>query len=109
MSIVRMFSSNLPSSYNETRKFKFISSSSLSSWANTFEIQEFRLKIEIFHKHSKICPMSIMRSLHHTMNLENSKFFRLRHSFHGLAPLKLRNFDQKLKYSITTQKFAQCL
>src|ERR1044072_3388408 len=74
---------------------------------NTFEIQEFRPKIEIFHKHSKICPMSIMRSLHHTMKLENSIFFRLRHSFHGLTPLKFKNFNQKLKYSISTQKFAQ--
>src|ERR1044072_6137679 len=109
MSIVRMFSSNLPSSYNETRKFKFISTSSLISWANTFEIQEFRLKIEIFHKHSKISPMSTMRSLHHTMKLENLIFFRLRHSFHGLTPLKFKNFDQKFKYSISTQKSAQCL
>src|ERR1044072_1090599 len=87
----------------------FFSTSSLISWANTFEIQEFRPKIEIFHKHSKICHMSIMRSLHHTMKLENSIFFQLRHSFHGLTPLKLKNFDQKLKYSINTKKIAQCL
>src|ERR1044072_482128 len=59
----------------------FFSTSSLISRANTFETQVFRPKIEIFHKHSKICPMSIMRSLHHTMKLENSIFFRLRHSF----------------------------
>src|ERR1044072_3623052 len=97
MSTVRMLSLNLPSSYNETRKFKFFSTSSLISWANTFETQEFQPKIEIFHKHSKICPMSIMRSLHHTMKLENSIFLRLHHSFHGLTPLKLQNFDQKLK------------
>src|ERR1044072_3184018 len=51
--------------------------------------------------------MSIMRSLHHTMKLENSNFFRLRHSFYGLTPLKFKNFNQKLKDSISTQKFAQ--
>src|ERR1044072_6395266 len=99
-------------SFHHTMKLEnsiFFSTTSLISWANTFETQEFRPKIEIFHKHSKICPMSIMRSLHHTMKLENSIFFRLRHSFHGLTPLKLKNIDRKLKYSISTQKFAQCL
>src|ERR1044072_431652 len=97
MSIMRMFSLNLPSSYNETCKFQFFSPSSLITWTNTFETQEFRPKIEIVHKHSKNFPMCIVRSLHHTMKLENSICFPIRHSFHGLTPLKLKNFDQKLK------------
>src|ERR1044072_3087910 len=41
----------------------------------------------------------------------NSKilfFFGFRHSFRGLTPLKLKNFDQKLKISIITLKFSRC-
>src|ERR1044072_3958573 len=41
----------------------------------------------------------------------NSKiliFFGFRHSFHRLTPLKLKNFDQKLKISIITLKFSGC-
>src|ERR1044072_9305388 len=59
----------------------FFSTSSLISLANTFETQEFRPKIEIFHKHSKNCPMSIMRMFsyilpfHHTTKLEIFSFF----------------------------------
>src|ERR1044072_1698815 len=43
--------------------------------------------------------------------LLNSKillFFGFRHSFRGLTPLKLKNFDQKLKISIITLKFSRC-
>src|ERR1044072_3580413 len=35
-------------------------------------------------------------------------FFRFRHSFRGLTPLKPKNFNQKLKIFIITQIFAEC-
>src|ERR1044072_4442583 len=41
----------------------------------------------------------------------NSKiliFFGFCHSFRGLTPLKPKNFDQKLKFFIITQIFAEC-
>src|ERR1044072_7757767 len=98
MSIVRMFSSNLPSSYNEASKFKFFSTSSLISWANTFETQEFRPKIEIVQKHSKICRMSIMRSLHHTVKLENSIFFSTSSLISWANTFETQEFRPKIEF-----------
>src|ERR1044072_882298 len=50
----------------------------------------------------------INTSLHNIVELENLIFFGFRHSFRGLTPLKLKNFDKKLKISIITLKFSRC-
>src|ERR1044072_5300015 len=42
------------------------------------------------------------------LNSKILNFFGFRHSFRGLTPLKLKNFDQKLKISIITLKFSRC-
>ena len=45
-------------------------------------------------------------SLHNTMKIKDFNFFfGFRHSFRGPTPLKLKNFDQKLKISSNTQNF----
>src|ERR1044072_6339624 len=49
--------------------------------------------------------MNYYISLHHTKKLENFNFFRFRHSFRGLTPLKLKNFVQKLKIYPISQIF----
>src|ERR1044072_7892537 len=92
--------------------FNFFWISSLLSWANTFKTQELRPKIENFLHHSKLCTTLILRkfintSLHHAMKIKDFNFFLFRHSFRGLTPLKLKNFDLKLKFSNNTQNFAQ--
>src|ERR1044072_3434665 len=42
------------------------------------------------------------------LNSKILNFFGFRHSFRGLTPLKLKNFDQKLKISIITPKLSRC-
>src|ERR1044072_1218789 len=81
------------------------STSSLISWANIFEIQEFRPKIEIFHKHSKICTMSIMRSLHHTMKLENSIFFSTSSLISWANTFEIQEFRPKIEIFNKHSKF----
>ena len=81
--------------------------SSLISWANTFKNKEFRPKIEKFNQHQKFAQFTSWESLlktsfHHTMKLENMIFFR--HSFRGLSPLKIENFDEKWKFPSTPKK-----
>src|ERR1044072_8343204 len=47
-------------------------------------------------------------SLHHPMKISYFKFFLISSLFfRGLTPLKLKNFDQKLKISNNTQNFTQ--
>src|ERR1044072_585522 len=47
-------------------------------------------------------------SLHHPMKISYFKFFWISSLFfRGLTPLKLKNFDQKLKISNNTQNFTQ--
>src|ERR1044072_9343225 len=64
-----------------------------------------KLKISIITLKFSRCSsldVLIITSLHHTIELENFNFFWIFHSFRGLTPLKLKNFDQKLKISIIT-------
>ena len=86
--------------------------SSLFSWANTFQNQEFRPKLKIsnntkyFAQHlSWQCLINM--SLHHATKNKDFNFFGFRHSFRGPTPLKLKNFDQKWKIRNNTQNFAQ--
>src|ERR1044072_4756986 len=46
--------------------------------------------------------------LHYTIKFQDFNFFGIRHSFRGLKPLKLKNFDKKIKIFTSTQILAQC-
>src|ERR1044072_4623722 len=90
----------------------FYGISPLFSWANTFQTQEFRPKIEYFHQHSKFCTSFILikyiyflTSSYHE-NLKSQFYLGFRHFFRGLTPLKLKNFDQKLNIFNKTQNFS---
>src|ERR1044072_7647389 len=94
------------------KKINFIGISSLISWANTFEIREFRPKMENFHQHLNFFhdvyteKKIMISSIHHTIKIENFNFFLgFHHLFRGPTPLKFENFDQKLKTSTITQIF----
>src|ERR1044072_3486995 len=96
----------------ELENFNFFFISSLISWANTFETKNFDQKFkffiitQIFAQRSSL-DILINTSLHNIVELENLIFFLFRHSFRGLTPLKLKNFDKKLNIFIITQIFAQ--
>ena len=84
------------------------------SWANTFKAQEFWSKIENIQQHSKFSQHSyweslINRPLHHIMKIKDFTFLFFYFVTFSWAntPLKLMNFDQKLKISNNTQNFAQ--
>src|ERR1044072_6444462 len=101
------------------KDFKFFWISSLFPLANTFKTQEFQPKIENFQKHQFFSTTFIVIILInipflHAKKIKIFKFFGFRHSFRGLTPLKLMNFDQKLKISkntnfFTTQSSGECL
>src|ERR1044072_210252 len=92
--------------------FNFFGISSLISWANTFKIREFRWKIENFHHHSTFFMMFILRKkltlplFIIPLKYEIFVFLGFRHLSRGLTPLKLDNFDKKLKTFTTTQIFS---
>jgi nitrogen regulatory protein PII-like uncharacterized protein len=77
------------------------------------KLKNFVQKLKIYPIPKKISQCSsweswINISRHHTKKLENFNFFRFRHSFRGLTPLKLKNFVQKLKISPIPQSYSRC-
>src|ERR1044072_5954233 len=76
------------------------------------KIKNFDQKLKISNNTYNFTQCSFVESLintslHHAIKMKDFIFFGLCHSFRGLTPLKLKNFDQKLNISNNTQNFAQ--